>query len=61
MVAIATPLTTRQAARRLDVVPQTIRRWVKAGRLDGEKVGDRVLVEEASVAALEHQDERPKP
>ena len=31
----------------------TIRRWVESGRLRGELIGDRVLVEEADVAALE--------
>lgn len=56
---MATPSTTGQTARRLDVVPQTIRRWIKAGRLDGQKIGDRYVVEESSIAAIERDRGRP--
>lgn len=52
---MANPKPSRVAAARLDVTGQTVRNWVKAGRLDGQKVGDRWLVEEASIAAVEQQ------
>jgi excisionase family DNA binding protein len=52
---VGTQITTAEAARRLEVVPLAVRRWVRAGRLDGEKIGDRIVVL-ASVATLECQD-----
>jgi hypothetical protein len=54
-------VTTAAAGQRLDRTPRTIRNWVKTGRLDGEKIGDRVLVEAASVAALERPGAERKP
>jgi excisionase family DNA binding protein len=53
--------TTRDTADRLGICRQTARNWVRAGRLDGEKVGDRVLVSEASVAALERPGKERRP
>jgi excisionase family DNA binding protein len=46
---------TRVAAARLRVTAQTVRDWLRAGRLDGQKVGDRWLVDEASIAAAERE------
>jgi excisionase family DNA binding protein len=37
--------TSAEAAERLGKTPRTIRNWVKAGRLSGQEIGDRVLVE----------------
>jgi excisionase family DNA binding protein len=48
-------VTTAEAGRRLGVSAKTVREWVAASRLRGAKVGDRLLVEEASVAAMERQ------
>ncbi|HEY5990305.1 MAG TPA: helix-turn-helix domain-containing protein [Streptosporangiaceae bacterium] len=54
-----TQITTAEAARRLDVTPITVRRWVEAGALVGRKIGDRVLVDATSVgAALARLDGR---
>ena len=52
---VKTKTTTGDTANRLGICRQTVRNWVRAGRLDGEKIGDRVLVSEASVAALERR------
>jgi len=41
-----TLITTAAAARRLRVVPLTIRRWVDAGRLAGQRVGRSMVAEE---------------
>lgn len=32
-------LTTRQVARRLGVHPETVRRWIAAGRLPATRIG----------------------
>jgi len=46
ILASAPVLTTTEAARRDGVTPKCIRQRIKAGRLDGIKVGDRWLVTE---------------
>jgi excisionase family DNA binding protein len=56
MFPVETPpryIPTVEAARRLDVVQLTVRRWVYKGRLRGQRVGRSVVVEESSVTALE--------
>lgn len=47
-------LTTEQAAERLGVSGQTVRRWYFAGRLDGQQLSPRgpIKITEESVAAL---------
>lgn len=39
-------LTVPQAARRLGRNPETIRRWIRSGRLRSEQVGTQHLVDE---------------
>lgn len=36
-------LTVRQVADILQVHPQTVQRWIREGRLDAYRVGDRLL------------------
>lgn len=36
-------LTMKDAARRLRVVPLTVRRWIRDGRLPGYRLGPRLL------------------
>jgi excisionase family DNA binding protein len=50
-------LPTTQAGRALARTGQTVRRMIASGQLRGIKIGDRWLVDAASVA--EHQEPRP--
>jgi len=45
-------LTVPEAARRAGRNPETIRRWIRAGRLRSEKVGTQHVVDEADLDAL---------
>jgi excisionase family DNA binding protein len=45
-------ITIPEAARRSGRNPETIRRWVRAGRLRSERVGTQHLVDENELAAL---------
>ncbi|MHC4225387.1 MAG: helix-turn-helix domain-containing protein [Planctomycetota bacterium] len=54
-------LTVPEAARRLRVNPETIRRWIRAGRLRAKKVGTQHLIEETDLENLRPQDLLPLP
>lgn len=43
-------LTVPEAARRTGKNPETIRRWIREGRLRAHKVGTQHVVEEADLA-----------
>ena len=45
-------LTVPEAARRARLNPETIRRWIRAGRLPAQKVGTQHLVDEADLERL---------
>ena len=45
-------ITVPEAARRVGRNPETIRRWIRSGRLRSEKVGTQHLVDEATLDAL---------
>lgn len=45
-------ITVPEAARRVGKNPETVRRWIRAGRLRSEKVGTQHLVDEHDVDAL---------
>lgn len=45
-------ITVPEAARRTGRNPETIRRWIRAGRLRSEKVGTQHLVDEHALDAL---------
>lgn len=43
-------LTVPQAARRTGKNPETIRRWIRSGRLRSQKAGTQHLIHEADLA-----------
>jgi excisionase family DNA binding protein len=45
-------LTVPEAARRTGRNPETIRRWIRSGRLRSEKVGTQHVIDEADLAAV---------
>jgi excisionase family DNA binding protein len=45
-------LTVPEAARRAGRSPETVRRWIRSGRLRARKVGTQHVVEEADLLPL---------
>lgn len=56
-------LTVPQAARRVRRDPETVRRWIRSGRLRARKVGTQHVIEESDLEALlaESDDVQPLP
>ncbi len=48
-------LTVPQAARRIGRDPETIRRWIRSGRLRAEKVGTQHVIDEGDLEAVAEQ------
>ncbi len=51
-------LTVPEAARRVGRNPETIRRWIRSGRLRSQKVGTQHLVDEQELDDLLAGDEQ---
>lgn len=45
-------LTVPQAAKRARRDPETVRRWIRSGKLRARKIGTQHFIEEADLAAL---------
>lgn len=45
-------LTVPEAARRVGRDPETVRRWIRSGRLRSERVGTQHLIDEAELDAV---------
>jgi excisionase family DNA binding protein len=45
-------LTVPEAARRVGRNPETVRRWIRAGRLRSERIGTQHLVDETDLERL---------
>jgi excisionase family DNA binding protein len=45
-------LTVPEAARRAGRDPETIRRWIRSGKLRARKIGTQHVIEEADLTAL---------
>ncbi|MGH3012355.1 MAG: helix-turn-helix domain-containing protein [Gaiellaceae bacterium] len=54
-------LTVPEAAKRVGRNPETVRRWIRAGKLRSQKVGTQHLVEEADLASLVGEDDEMLP
>ena len=54
-------LTVPEAARRLNRDPETIRRWIRSGRLPAQKIGTQHVITEDALADLEAEDLLPVP
>lgn len=50
-------ITVPEAARRAAKDPETIRRWIRSGRLPARKVGTQHVIEEADLEYLLQADE----
>ena len=51
-------LTVPEAARRTGKNPETIRRWIREGRLRAQKVGTQHVIDEADLRMATAPDER---
>ena len=54
-------LTVPEAARRLRRNPETVRRWIREGKLRASKVGTQHVIEEEALDALHGPDLLPAP
>lgn len=55
-------LTVPQAAKRVGRDPETVRRWIRSGKLRSQKVGTQHLIDEDELAAVIEEDELlPRP
>lgn len=54
-------LTVPQAARRTGKNPETIRRWIRSGRLRSRKVGTQHMIEQADLEQLMDGHSMPLP
>lgn len=54
-------LTVPQAARRLAKNPETIRRWIRSGRLPARKIGTQHVIEEEDLERLQDAEVLPLP
>ena len=51
-------LTVPEAARRTGRNPETIRRWIREGKLPASKVGTQHVIEEEALAAMIEDETR---
>ena len=54
-------LTVPEAARRAGRNPETVRRWIREGKLRAHKVGTQHVIDEQDLEALEPHDMLPVP
>jgi excisionase family DNA binding protein len=54
-------LTVPQAARRVGRNPETVRRWIREGKLPARKVGTQHVIDEADLEALSGAETVPPP
>lgn len=54
-------LTVPEAARSTGRNPETIRRWIREGKLPARKVGTQHLIDEQDLALLDESEQLPAP
>ncbi len=54
-------ITVPEAARRAGKDPETIRRWIRSGRLPARKIGTQHVIEEPDLDLLLDDEELPVP
>lgn len=54
-------LTVPEAARRLRRNPETVRRWIREGKLRARKIGTQHVIEEEELDAMRAGDLLPAP
>lgn len=54
-------LTVPEAARRIGRNPETVRRWIREGRLLARKIGTQHVIEEADLDAAVERDQLALP
>lgn len=54
-------LTVPEAARSTGRNPETIRRWIREGKLPARKVGTQHLIDEEDLALLNEDEQLPAP
>lgn len=54
-------ITVPEAARRARKDPETIRRWIRGGRLRAQKIGTQHVIDEADLELILEDDELPVP
>lgn len=54
-------MTVPEAAERVNRNPETIRRWIRAGKLRARKIGTQHVIEEADLDAVTDTERRMLP
>ena len=54
-------ITVPEAARKLGKDPETVRRWIRSGRLQARRIGTQHVIEESDLEALLEDEELPGP
>ena len=54
-------ITVPEAAKRAGRNPETIRRWIRSGRLKAQRIGTQHIIEEQDLEPLLEDEELPLP
>jgi excisionase family DNA binding protein len=54
-------ITVPEAAKRAGRNPETIRRWIRSGRLKAQRIGTQHIIEEGDLVMLLEDEELPLP